>query len=47
MNPHVHVSALEGVKIVLIALIGLGIIHIAARKFEGHPFADALLNVYC
>lgn len=47
MNPHVHVSAIEGVKIVLIAFIGLGTIHVIARKFEGHPFADAILNVYC
>ena len=47
MNPHVHVSALEGVKIGLIALIALGTMHIIARKFEGHPLADAVLNVYC
>jgi hypothetical protein len=47
MNPHVHVSAIEGVKITLIALIGIGVLHIAARKFEGHPLADAFLNVYC
>lgn len=47
MNPHVHISAIEGLKIGLIAFIFLGCVHVAARHFEGHPFADALLNVYC
>lgn len=47
MIPHIHMSALEGVKVMLYVLIGLGILHVVARKFEGHPFADAFLSVYC
>lgn len=47
MIPHVHISAIEGIKIGLIAFIFIGVVHVAARKFEGHPFADAILDVYC
>lgn len=47
MTPHIHISAIEGVKVMLYVLIGLGILHVMARKFEGHPLADTYLDVYC
>jgi hypothetical protein len=44
MNPHIHISALEGLVTALYVIVFLGAIHIIARKFEGHPFADAALD---
>lgn len=44
MNPHIHISALEGLVTALYVIIFLGAMHIVARKFEGHPFADAILD---
>lgn len=47
MNPHIHISAMEGLVTILYVVIGLGAIHIVARRFEGHPAADAVLNYLC
>lgn len=47
MIPHIHMSALEGVKTMLYVLIGFGVLHVIARKFDGHPFADTFLSIYC
>lgn len=44
MNPHIHISAMEGVKVALYVTIFLGIVHVVARRYEGHPAADAALN---
>lgn len=47
MNPHVHISGLEALKIMLVVVVGLGTIHVVARRYEGHPLADAALNFLC
>lgn len=48
MNPpHVHISALQGFITILYVIVGLGIAHILARRFEGHPLADAVLDFLC
>lgn len=44
MLPHIHISAMEGFVTFLYVVISLAVVHIIARKFEGHPFADAVLN---
>lgn len=44
MNPHIHISALEGLVTALYVVIFLAVMHIAARRYEGHPFADAVLD---
>jgi len=46
MGPHIHVSALNGFKTALYIVIFLGIIHIAARRWEGHPLANMILSAY-
>lgn len=44
--PHVHVSAMEGVKTMLYVILGVGALYIVASRFEGHPLADAFLNIW-
>lgn len=44
MNPHIHISALEGLVTALYVIIFLGALHIIARNFEGHPLADSILD---
>jgi hypothetical protein len=45
--PHIHLSALDGITTLLYVIVGFGAIHIIARKYEGHPLADAALNFIC
>lgn len=47
LNPHIHISALNGFVTALYVIILLGVAHIIARRFEGHPLADAFLNFFC
>lgn len=45
--PHVHISGISAVINALYVILILGVLHIIAKKFEGHPLADAFLDVYC
>lgn len=45
--PHVHISGISAVINALYVVLVLGVMNIIARKFEGHPLADAFLNIYC
>lgn len=47
MIPHVHISAVSAIVMALYVLVILGVLHIIARRFEGHPLADAVMNVWC
>lgn len=44
--PHAHISAIDGVKVGLYVFLFIGAIHIVARRFEGHPAGDAILNIW-
>ena len=44
--PHVHISALSGFIQALYVIVIIGVLHLVARKFEGHPLADAFLNIW-
>jgi len=44
--PHVHISGITAIINALYVILILGIFHILARKFEGHPLADAFLNIW-
>lgn len=46
MNPHIHISAIQALVTSLEVLVVLGALHIVARKYEGHPLADAILSVW-
>lgn len=45
-TPHVHISAVQTFINAIGVLIVLAVLHVIARKFEGHPAADAILNVF-
>lgn len=44
--PHVHISAIEGFKVFLYFVVFVGVLHVIARKFEGHPLADTILDIW-
>ena len=44
--PHVHISGLTAFINALYVIVVFGVIHLAARHFEGHPLADAFLNIW-
>lgn len=45
--PHIHVSALDGVKTMFYVIVGFGLIHIVARKYPNNSFANTWMNVFC
>jgi hypothetical protein len=44
--PHVHISGLSGVINALYVIAIFGVLVTVARRYEGHPLADAFRNVY-
>lgn len=46
MNPHTHITALNGVIVALYVVVVIGTINVVARRYEGHPFADAWLSIW-
>lgn len=44
--PHVHISGLSALINALYVIVVFGAIHLIARRFEGHPLADAFLNIW-
>lgn len=44
--PHLHISGISAVINALYVIVVLGIMHFAARRFEGHPLADAFLDIW-
>lgn len=44
--PHVHISGISGIITALYVIAILGVFHIVAEKKEGHPLADAFLNIW-
>jgi len=45
--PHVHISGISAIINALYVILVLGLLHILANRFEGHPLADAFLNIWC
>jgi hypothetical protein len=45
--PHVHINGISAFINALYVIIVFGLLHIAARRFEGHPMADAFLDIWC
>lgn len=46
VSPHTHISGLSGLINALYTIAVFGALVLAARKFKGHPFADAFINIY-
>lgn len=44
---HVHISGISAIINALYVIVVFGVLHLLARRFEGHPFADAWLNIWC
>lgn len=44
--PHVHISGITGVINALYVIAIFGALMLLARRFEGHPLADAFLEVF-
>ena len=45
MDNHVHISALQGVIVMLYVIVGLGTLHAFARKFPDSALSNAILDV--
>lgn len=43
---HLHLGFMYGLVVFLYVLAFMGVTKIVALRFEGHPLADALLEVY-
>jgi hypothetical protein len=43
---HVHISGITALINALYVIAVFGVIHLVARRFEGHPFADAWLDIW-
>jgi hypothetical protein len=46
VSPHTHISGLSGLINALYVITVLGALFIAAKRYEGHPMADAFLRIY-
>lgn len=46
VQPHVHISGLSALINALYVILVLGVLHIVANRFEGHPLADAFLSIW-
>jgi len=44
--PHVHISGLSALINALYVIVVFGILHLLARRYEGHPLADSFLNIW-
>lgn len=44
--PHVHISGISAFIQALYVIVVLGLMHILAERKEGHPLADAFLNIW-
>lgn len=45
--PHVHISGITAFIQALYVIVVFGFLHLVARRFEGHPLADAFLDIWC
>lgn len=45
--PHVHISGLSAFVQALYVIVVFGVLHLVARRYEGHPMADAFLDIWC
>ena len=43
---HVHISGITALINALYVIVVFGVLHIVARRFEGHPLADAFLDIW-
>lgn len=43
---HLHLGFVFGLVVVLYYLAFMGVVKALALRFEGHPLADAILEVY-
>ncbi len=43
---HVHISGITGVINALYVIVIFGLLLSLARRFEGHPLADAVLEIF-
>lgn len=43
---HVHISGITAFINALYVIVVFGVLHIVARRFEGHPLADAFLDIW-
>lgn len=44
--PHVHISGIGAIINALYVILILGVVKVLARRFAGHPFADAINDLY-
>lgn len=44
--PHVHISGISAFIQALYVIVVLGVFHIIAERKEGHPLANAFLNIW-
>ena len=44
--PHVHISGLSAFIQALYVIVVFGVLHLVARRYEGHPLADAFLDIW-
>lgn len=44
--PHLHMGFMFGLVVLLYVIVGLGLLKLVAMRFEGHPAAQAILEVY-
>jgi len=44
--PHVHISGLSAFIQALYVIVIFGVLHLVARRFEGHPLADSFLDIW-
>lgn len=44
--PHVHISGISAFINALYVIVVFGLLHLLARRFEGHPLADAFLDIW-
>lgn len=46
VSPHVHISGISALINALYVILVLGVLNLLARRFEGHPLADAFLDIW-
>lgn len=43
---HVHISGVTALINALYVIVVFGLLHVIAKRFEGHPLADAFLDIW-
>lgn len=43
---HLHLGFVQGLVVFLYVLVFMGVLKLVAMRFEGHPAANAILEVY-